>query len=108
MALKMGIIQIYSPNLKLTEEVRDHIQEKLKNLQKFYDGRLASQIRVEVGRITGHHQKGKIYRAEINLPAFGRLLRAEEAAESVHTAINVVKKEIERQVKKFKEKKNLN
>lgn len=102
----MGIIQIYSPNLKLTDDVKGHIRQELKNLEKFYDGRLAPMIKVEVGKTTAHHQKGKIYRAEINLPALGRLLRAEEAAESIHTAVNTVKEEIERQIKKFKEKKS--
>jgi ribosomal subunit interface protein len=103
----MELIQVYSPNLKLTEDIRKHIRQELQNLKKFYDGRLASMIRVEVGKISGHHQKGKVYRAEINLPAFGRLLRAEEVAESIQTAINIVKEEIERQIKKFKEKRNL-
>ena len=105
--MTLDLIQIYSPNLKLTEDIKDHIRLELKNLKKFYDGRLASMIKVEVGKVSTRHRKGKIYRAEINLPAFGRLLRAEEVAEDIHTAINIVKEEIERQIKKFKEKRSL-
>lgn len=101
----MELIQIYSPNLRLTADIKDHIRRELKNLAKFHDHQVASRIKVEVGRTTIHHKKGKIYRAEINMPAFGRMLRAEEEAENVHTAINIVKEEIERQIKKFKEKK---
>lgn len=100
----MELIQIYSPNLKLTDDIKEHIRRELKNLEKLHDGRVAPQIKVEVGRTTTHHKKGKIFRAEINLPVFGRMLRAEEAAEDIHTAINIVKEEIERQIKKLKEK----
>lgn len=100
----MELIQIYSPNLKLTKQVKDHIRRELKNLEKFYDGQVASKIKVEIGKTTLHHKKGKIYRAEINLPAFGRMLRAEEEAKNIHTAINIIKEEMERQIKKFKEK----
>lgn len=100
----MELIQIYSPNLKLTDDIKEHIRRELKNLEKFHDGRIAPGIKVEVGRTTAHHKKGKMYRAEINLPAFGRMLRAEEAAENIHTAINIIKEEIERQIKKIKEK----
>lgn len=101
----MEIIQIYSSNLKLTRQIKEHIRRELKNLEKFYDHRLGAGIKVEVGRTSRHHQKGKVYRAEINLPAFGRILRTQEEAENIHTAINIVKEEIERQIKKFKERK---
>ncbi len=100
----MALIQIYSPNLKLTADIKEHIRKELKNLQKFHDHQVAPSIKVEVGKTATHHKKGEVFRAEINMPAFGRMLRAEEATENIHSAINIVKEEIERQVKKFKEK----
>lgn len=100
----MELIQIYSSNLKLTDDIKEHIRQELKNLEKFHDHRVAPRIKVEVGRTTAHHKKGKIYRTEINMPAFGRMLRAEETAENIHTAINIVKEEIERQIRKFRGK----
>lgn len=100
----METIQIFGSNLELTEDIKEHIRRELKNLQKFHDHQVAQSIKVEVGKITAHHKKGKVYRAEINMPAFGRMLRAEEAAENIHTAINIVKEEMERQIKEFKEK----
>ena len=51
--------------------------------------------------------RGDIYRAEINLRVPGKLLRAEEEAESIHTAINIVKEELERQIKKYRGKKEI-
>lgn len=100
----MEILQIFGSNFKLTKEVKDHIRRELKNLKKFHDHKVAPRIKVEVGKTTRHHKKGKVYRAEINLPAFGRMLRAEEEAENIHAAINIIKEEIERQIKKFKER----
>lgn len=97
-------IHVYGKNLKISPEVEAHIREELKNLQKFIDGKIIPEANIEVGITSFHHQKGDVYRAEINLPVPGKLLRAEEEAENIHTAINIVKEELERQIKKYRGK----
>lgn len=97
-------VEIYAPGIKLTPKIERHIKQELGNLDKFLGDLKPLASPIEVGVTTRHHQKGKIYRAEINLKLPGKLLRAEEEAENIHTAINIIKEEIERQIKKYKEK----
>jgi ribosomal subunit interface protein len=98
-------MQIYGHNLELTPELMEHIQGEIQSLKKFIDRKTWDEAKIEVGRTTRHHRKGEVFRAEINLPLPAKLLRAEEVSENLHTAINIVKEEIERQVKKYLGKK---
>ncbi len=97
-------IDIKGTNLELTEAIKDYINEKIGSLEKFYDGILIA--RVDVGLTTKHHQKGNIFRAEVNLDVPQKhVLRAAAEREDLYMAINQVKDELQRQLKKFKEKK---
>ncbi len=98
-------MQIYGHNLELTPELVEHIQGEIESLKKFIDQKTWDEAKIEVGLTSRHHRKGEIYRAEINLPLPGKFLRAEEVSENLHTAINIVREEIERQVKKYLGKK---
>jgi len=96
-------INIKGTNMELTEAIKDYVEEKIGSLDKFYDNIL--EARVDVGKTTNHHQKGDVFRAEVNLevPQKG-VLRAEATREDLYMAINQVKDELQRQIKKFKEK----
>lgn len=94
-------MQIYGHNLELTPQLMEHIRNEVGSLKKFIDQKTWEDAKIEVGRTSRRHRKGEIYRAEINLPLPGKFLRAEEVSENLHTAVNIVKEEIERQVKKY-------
>jgi putative sigma-54 modulation protein len=95
-------IDIKGTNMDLTEATKDYVNEKVSSLEKFFDQAIIA--RVDVGKTTNHHQ-GDIFRAEINLevPQKG-LLRAESVRDDLYMAINEAKLDLERQVKKYKEK----
>ena len=96
-------IDIKGINLELTEAIKDYVNEKIGGLEKFYDKILVA--RVDVGLTTKHHQKGNIFRAEVNLEVPQKHnLRAEAEREDLYMAINEVKDELQRQIKKFKDK----
>ncbi|HDQ22776.1 MAG TPA: ribosome-associated translation inhibitor RaiA [Candidatus Uhrbacteria bacterium] len=100
-------IHIKGTNLELTDAIKNYAHEKISSLEKFYDGVLIA--RVEVGVTTKHHQKGNIFRAEANLEVPQKYnLRAEAEKEDLYMAINEVKDDLQRQIKKFKEKKRGN
>jgi len=61
--------------------------------------------RVEVEKTTNHHQKGEIYRAEVNLMIGGDLLRIEKTEKDVFKAIDKVKDHLDMVIKKYKDKK---
>ncbi|MDD5569471.1 MAG: HPF/RaiA family ribosome-associated protein [Candidatus Pacebacteria bacterium] len=83
----------------------EFIEEKLKGLEKLMPQNIGEKIEVEVGKVSAHHNKGNIYRAEIyvEMPK-GALLRAVSEKENIRTAVLDAKKEFEIQLKKYKEK----
>lgn len=84
-------IIIKAMNLDLTQEVKDYIQEKIGDLEKFAEvfqkekyyndfftkGKPRVEAWVEIGRTTLHHQKGPFFRAEAQMHFSGKSLRAE-------------------------------
>jgi len=96
-------IDIKGTNMELTEAIKDYINEKIGSLDKFFDQIL--EARVEVGITNKHHQKGNIFRAEVNLEVPQKqIIRAEAEREDLYMAINEVKDELQGQLKKYKEK----
>jgi len=96
-------IDILGTNMELTEAIKEHINGKIGGLDKFFDNIL--DARVDIGLTSKHHKKGDIYRAEVNLRVPGKLLRAEAVTDDLYKSINQVKDELQREIKRYKEKK---
>jgi len=98
-------------NLKLTESFIVFIKNKIGGIKKLLKGfnkdnqKDVSEAFVEVEKETRHHKKGDIYRAEakINLP--GKSFVARAHGEDLGRAVVEVKDELEREIKKYKNKK---
>ena len=92
-------------NIKLDEPLKVFVEERIGGLEKFL-GQGPIEARVEIGLPSKHHRSGKICYAEVNLKVGGKLLRATCQHEDMRNAIVDVKNELQRQIKKFKSKKN--
>lgn len=93
-------------NIKLSPSINQYIEEKIGGLEKFlkkFNPELI-EARVEVGKITRGQRQGDIFRAEINLSINGQLFRAEKTEESLMAAIDLVKDELAREIRKYKDK----
>ena len=97
-------INIHAKNLELNPPLRAFIEEKMADLEHLIGDSGPSQVQVEVGIPSQHHNSGDIYYAEVNLNIAGKLLRAESKNFDLHSAIVDVKDELKVQIKKFKEK----
>lgn len=100
----MTINRIKGTNMELTEAIKSAVAAELATL----DSRLerwgtAVFADVEVGRTTKHHQKGDVFRAEVNLQIPGKLLRAEEEDEDLYVALKNAVGTLERELKKEKD-----
>ncbi|MDD5341585.1 MAG: ribosome-associated translation inhibitor RaiA [Patescibacteria group bacterium] len=96
-------IDIKGTNMELTEAIKDYVNEKIGGLEKFFDNII--EAKVDVGKTSNHHQKGDVFRAEVNLDVPEKyVLRAEATREDLYMAINEVKDDLQRQIKKYKEK----
>ncbi len=96
---------IKATNIELTDEIRSHIDEKIKSISKLVDPNDTSAYAdVEVGRTTKHHRSGDIFRAEINMKFAGAHIYAESRKEDIHSALDEVKNEVMRGLRKEKTK----
>lgn len=91
-------------NLELTPALRTYIEKKLAMMEKYLGKETVIMCQFEVELSTKHHQKGEIYRAEINLELPGNLLRVEKSAEDVKKAVDKVKDHVVELIKRTKEK----
>jgi putative sigma-54 modulation protein len=108
-------INIRTKNIELDEALKAWVYKKigeldrlLFNLEKskdFIGGRAEIEIQVEIGKTTRGQLKGDIFRAEAQLYLPKGNLRAESTQEDLRTAINEIKDELQREIRKYKEKK---
>lgn len=99
-------VRIKATDVELTDELKQHIQKKMDMLEKYLGDVQVLNCDVEVSVEPGPHQnKGKIYRAEVNLEVPGDLLRVEKTEEYLHKAVDKVKDHLARSIKKYRGKK---
>ncbi len=99
-------ITLHAKNLDLTPSIKAFVEEKVGSVSKFLkpvENSLA-EAQVEVGKPSKHHRSGFIYYAEVNLKIGSRLFRAVAEHLDLHTAIDLARDEIERQIKEHKER----
>lgn len=100
-------ITVKATNLDLTPTLKQYLEEKIGSLSKFlkiFEIESEVQVQVEVGRATRHHQQGNIFRAEANLMLPKKVLRGVAEKEDIRTAINEVKSELQKEIKKYNQK----
>jgi ribosomal subunit interface protein len=77
--------------------------QKLKPLDKFIAPEAKTSCEVEFERV-GAGQQGRIYRVDANLRVDGTLYRAEAVEESFEMAIDEVRNELDKKLRRSKEK----
>jgi len=99
-------LHIKATNFKLTPAIEDWVLEKIKTLEKYIpnlDKKGVVECWVEVGKVTMHHQKGDVFRAEADIRLPGKVLRVEATESDLKMAIVRVKDELQRQLNKYKD-----
>ena len=92
---------VKSRNGKVTQREQEYIKEKIGKLERYLD--LISKVTVEVGEAQRRSQ-GTMYRAQVTLGDHGILLRAEEYAPDLNSAIDTVHDNLQRQIQRYKDK----
>ncbi len=94
-------IQFYAKNVDLTQQIKDYVNDKIAGLVKYDSGLLEAQV--DISKDT-HHQKGCIYRFEVNTKSTKtkKIFRAEATGENIMEAIDLVKDKLHRQISKMK------
>jgi len=101
-------IHISAQGIDITPSLKTYIDKKFGSLSKFieaFDKTGQAKILVEISRTTGHHRKGMVYRAAVDMDLPPKnMLRAEEFSEDLRAAIDSVKNKLTREIRKYKTK----
>lgn len=84
--------------------IRTYLEQKINSLDKFLPSDESIFADVELAKTTKHHQKGDVFKAEINLKIPGRLIRAVAEEWDLRIAIDKAKDDLQREIKINKEK----
>jgi ribosomal subunit interface protein len=99
-------MNIKSTNFNMGDSVKNYLDEKLNRLRKFVDLETPNtNLDIEIGKTTAHHQKGDIFRTELNLTIGGEYYRAEEESESLESSIDLAIDDLLKQLRRGKGKK---
>ena len=97
-------VSIKATNLELTEAIKQYVEDKMNMLDKYLDDIAVMNCDFEVELTSNHHNKGNIFRAEVNLDFPKELLRVEKTEEDLYKAIDKVKDHLAEMIVKYKEK----
>ncbi len=88
----MQINKIKCTDMEMTEAIKAYVEEKLLSLADMttrYEPAVTADV--EVGKTSGHHNKGPVFMCEINLQIPGDMLRVEVVDEDLYAAIDKAK-----------------
>lgn len=96
---------IKATNIELTPEISEYVEKRVSTLDKFIlNDDTTVMCDVEIGQTTKHHQKGNIFRAEIQVSTKGNHFRAEAEKETLNDAIDTAKNEMSRELRRNRKK----
>lgn len=87
---------------KVSDRQREHILVKLGKLERYLDQLNSATVEVLT---ENRRDAGEVHRVQVTLVGeHGIILRAEESATDLFTAVDVVQENLQRQIKRFKDK----
>jgi putative sigma-54 modulation protein len=97
-------LDIRAVHFDLNDEIRDYAAEKIGKLDKFYKNIIMAEIKL-MGN-SGVEAVEDKFEATVRLSVPGKDVYAEEKGRDIHEAIDLVERELQRQLKKIKDKQN--
>ena len=92
-------LQVQGRNVEITEQVRNHLQQKMGQLGRHLPG--LSRVTVELASESTRAQRDRVV-AQVTLDVGGSILRAEQRAANTNTAINLVAEVLNRRIDRYK------
>lgn len=96
------ITTIHGTGIDLTDALKFYALEKINSLDKFFPN--ITKMEIDIGMRTRHHQKGKVYYAEVNVHIPGNVIRVVKDADDLYKAIDKVKDHLKVDLEKAKDK----
>jgi putative sigma-54 modulation protein len=96
-------VNIFSRNIEINEDLSDQIHRKVSVLDKYLEDIIEARVDVSSTNARSTDQKEVV---QITVQGKGFILRAEERAADVLTALNLAVDTLQRRIKKYKGKRN--
>ncbi len=96
-------IFVKATGLDLTGPLKTYIEDKINSLNKLlvhFDPDTV-KIQVEIARVSRHHRRGEVYRAEANIELPQDVLRAEETSDDARAAVDALKDKLKREIDSY-------
>lgn len=97
-------IQFKATNTELDQTLTNLVEQKFASLDKFFEDDAHMHCEVEFEKETAH-QSGNHFRVEANLTVGGTLHRAEASEENFEKAIDTVRNELDKEIRRTTSKK---
>lgn len=88
-------------NTKVSNELRDHVTKKVSKLDRYLENILDAQVEISEEKT---RSAGEQHTVQITLSANGTLLRAEESAPDVYSALDAVLDKVHTQIVRYKDR----
>ena len=99
----MGLkVEIFTRNIDINDRINDYVNKKVSKLDRFLPG--IDEARVDLNFIKSARSSADRQVAQITIHGKGYILRSEERADDIFTAIDASLSKIERQIERFKGK----
>jgi len=99
-------VEIFTQNIENTERIREYINKKVTKLDRFLKG--IEETRVDLASVKSARSSADRQVAQITIRGKGFILRSEERAEDLFVAIDAALDKIQRQIERFKGKRDRN
>jgi putative sigma-54 modulation protein len=95
---------IKTSGITLTPAISEYIDKRMSAVDKFVSDDPSAIADIEVGKSSGHHKQGDIFKADIHVVAKNRNLYASSEKSDLYSAIDDIRDEIVRELSSSKEK----
>lgn len=100
-------VEVKTTNMDMTPAISEYITKKLVDIERMINVEDDVEVlaEIEVGKTTEHHQSSdNLFKAEMNLTISGKLYRSVAKKADIYEAIDEMKDEVMRLLRKDKEK----
>ncbi len=97
-------IEIVARNMRLTDNLKEYIEKKVDKLERYLQE--IEEIRVEVSHVKSARSATDRQVAQLTVHGRGFILRTEERADDIHAAFDTALDKMQRQIERYKGKRN--
>jgi ribosomal subunit interface protein len=100
----MKNLSIFCKDFELTDAIKTYLADKMMSLEKYLTNPDEVTFNARLGKVSNHHNHGKIFYAEVSIHTPEKNFGAREEAEELYEAIDVLKDELARAITHYKSK----